>query len=198
LLCLENTQSGKVLSLDYTRRAAEFARRQELRLHLDGARVFNAAIQQQVPVERVVSPFDSVSLCLSKGLGAPVGSILCGSDELIDSARRWRKVLGGGMRQAGILAAAGISALQHNLDRLAEDHHNAARLAEGLADITGFEVDPSVDTNMVFFSPPEGQMAALQAHLKARDILISGARLVTHLDISARDIETAIDAFAAF
>ncbi|MDP7145981.1 MAG: low-specificity L-threonine aldolase [Pseudomonadales bacterium] len=198
LLCLENTQSGKVLSLDYTRRAAEFARRQELRLHLDGARVFNAAIQQQVPVERVVSPFDSVSLCLSKGLGAPVGSILCGSDELIDSARRWRKVLGGGMRQAGILAAAGIFALQHNLDRLAEDHHNAARLAEGLADITGFEVDPSVDTNMVFFSPPEGQMAALQAHLKARDILISGARLVTHLDISARDIETAIDAFAAF
>lgn len=198
LLCLENTQSGKVLSLDYIRRAAEFAQRHELKLHLDGARVFNAAVKQQLQVKDITSQFHSVSICLSKGLGAPVGSLLCGSVELVDTARRWRKVLGGGMRQAGILAAAGIYALQHNTDRLADDHRNASRLAEGLADIAGYRVDPSVDTNMVFCSPPEGRMSALQEHLKARHILISGERLVTHLDVSASQIETVIEAFAAF
>jgi len=198
LLCLENTQSGKVLALDYIHRAGEFARQHDLRLHLDGARVFNAAARQQVTVDEIVSQFDSVSLCLSKGLGAPVGSLLCGSDELIETARRWRKVLGGGMRQAGILAAAGIYALQHNLDRLADDHRNASRLATGLAEIGRYQVEPSVDTNMVFFSPPEGQMAALQEHLKSRQVLIAGARLVTHLDVTVEEIETVIDAFAAF
>ncbi len=140
--------------------------------------------------------FDSVSICLSKGLGAPVGSILCGGAELIDTARRWRKVLGGGMRQAGILAAAGIYALQNNIDRLADDHRNAARLAQGLLH-TG-TLDASVETNMVFITAPQGRMAALQEHLESRDILISGPRLVTHLDVSAEQIEMAIDAFAAF
>lgn len=198
LLCLENTQSGKVLSLEYLAQAAKFAQQHDLKLHLDGARVFNAAVKQQLALEKITGLFDSVSICLSKGLGAPVGSILCGSSELIDTARRWRKVLGGGMRQAGILAAAGIYALEQNIERLADDHLNAARLAEGLANIGNYKVDAAVDTNMVFFSTKKGRMAALQQHLKSRDILISGARLVTHLDVTAEDIETVIDAFAAF
>jgi len=198
LLCLENTQSGKVLSLDYLESAAKFTRQHELKLHLDGARVFNAAVKQQLKVEKITTLFDSVSICLSKGLGAPVGSILCGSADLIDAARRWRKVLGGGMRQAGILAAAGIVALENNIDRLAEDHRNAERLSEGLAQIDKFQVDLTDHTNMVFFLPQSGRMAALQEHLESRHILISGPRLVTHLDINAEQIETVIEAFAAF
>src|SRR5690606_34452772 len=129
LLCLENTQAGKPLPLNYLQRARDFTRSRNLGLHLDGARIFNAAVHLGVPVTEISRHFDSVSVCLSKGLGAPVGSVLCGSKELVARARRWRKVVGGGMRQAGLLAAAGIHALQNNVERLAQDHENAAALA---------------------------------------------------------------------
>lgn len=137
LLCLENTRAGLALPLEYLERAAELTGRRGLGMHLDGARVFNAAVKLGVPVTDITRHADTVSFCLSKGLGAPVGSVLCGPGELIGKAHRWRKVLGGGMRQAGIVAAAGIYALEHHVDRLAEDHDNAALLAEGLATVEG-------------------------------------------------------------
>ena len=199
LLCLENTQEGKVLPLDYLARASCLARQNRLSLHLDGARVFNAAVKLKVPVREITHHFDTVSFCLSKGLGAPVGSILCGPREVIDKARRWRKVLGGGMRQAGVLAAAGIYALTHHVERLAQDHENATLLAEGLARIEELNLNPAkVQTNMVFFSIEPSRFKALQAYLKERGILISGrekVRLVTHLDVTAEDILVAIQAF---
>src|SRR2546422_8682064 len=142
LLCLENTQAGKVLTLDYLARAGQCAGAKRLRLHLDGARIFNASVDLGVAVTEISRHFDSVSVCLSKGLGAPVASILCGSRGLIAKARRWRKVLGGGMRQAGVLAAAGIYAFEHNVERLAEDHENASALAEGLAPIDEVSIAP--------------------------------------------------------
>ena len=131
LLCLENTQDGRVLPLDYLQAAKRLADELDLRMHLDGARVFNAAVKLEVPIRDICRHFDSIAFCLSKGLGAPVGSLLCGSADLIREARRWRKTLGGGMRQAGIIAAAGLYALENNVDRLAEDHDNAAALARG-------------------------------------------------------------------
>jgi threonine aldolase len=152
-----------------------------------------------VPVREITRHFHTVSFCLSKGLGAPVGSVLCGPKDVIDKARRWRKVLGGGTRQAGILAAAGIYALTHHVDRLAEDHENAGRLAQGLAQIRELNLDPSkVQTNMVFFTIEPSRFKALQAYLKERGVLISGrekVRLVTHLDVSAEDIVEVIGAF---
>jgi len=155
-----------------------------------------------VPINAISRHFDTVSLCLSKGLGAPVGSVLCGKRDLILRARRWRKVVGGGMRQAGILAAAGIVALKQHVDRLAEDHDNARRLAEGLAGIPALGVDPSsVQTNMVFCTVAESDMRPLQAHLKAKGIVIGSGnplRLVTHLDISTGDVDTIIAAFGEY
>ncbi len=199
LLCLENTQEGKVLPLDYLERASALARDHGLSIHLDGARVFNAAVKLRVPVREITRHFDTISFCLSKGLGAPVGSVLCGTWEIIDKARRWRKVLGGGMRQAGILAAAGVYALTHNVDRLSQDHENAGVLAEGLAQIKELGVDPSkVQTNMVFFLMEPSRFKALQAYLKERGILISGrdkVRLVTHLDVTTQDVRAVIEAF---
>jgi threonine aldolase len=197
LLCLENTQGGKVLSLNYLQQARDLVNEKGLRLHLDGARVFNAAIDQQVDVSEITRHVDSVSICLSKGLGAPVGSVLCGDKALIDRARRWRKVLGGGMRQAGVLAAAGIYALENNIDRLKIDHENASSLAAGLRDIDGLTVN-SVNTNMVMFSPNSGNFESLGTHLREEDVLISGGRLVTHLDIDSEQIRQVIAAFAAF
>lgn len=200
LLCLENTQAGKVLSLDYQRQAAEFARNQGLALHLDGARIFNACVQLQVPLEQICRNYDSVSICLSKGLGAPVGSVLCGSAELIASARRWRKVVGGGMRQAGILAAAGIYALNEHVDRLAEDHHNARMLAEGLNTLDGIHIIPEqVQTNMVFVQGEQELLRAVRNHLAEHNVLVGGydsMRLVTHMDVDRADIEKAITLFA--
>ena len=200
LLCLENTQAGKVLPLDYQQSAASLAREHGLAIHLDGARVFNAAVQQQVPLERITRHYDSVSICLSKGLGAPVGSVLCGSAALIGTARRWRKVVGGGMRQAGVLAAAGILALTEQVERLAEDHHNARRLAEGLSGLDGIEIDPgTVQTNMVFVRAAKSRLVTLQSFLAERGILVGGygdLRLVTHLDVDSRDIDRVVDAFA--
>lgn len=200
LLCLENTTWGKVLPQDYLAKAKSFADEHGLALHLDGARIFNAAIAQGISAAELATPFDSVSACLSKGLGCPVGSVLAGPADFVKEAKRWRKMLGGGMRQSGILAAAGIHALQHHVYRLAEDHANARLLADGLADIKGIEVPP-VQTNMVFATVAEHKVAGLAEHLRSQDILIlapkaGGLRLVTHLDLDADAIQTAVTAFA--
>ena len=198
LLALENTMHGKVLPLAYLAAARAFTREHGLALHLDGARLYNAAVKLGVPVREISQHFDSVSICLSKGLGAPVGSVLCGDAALIAKARRWRKVVGGGMRQAGMLAAAGLHALDHQVERLAEDHAHAAQLGTALAEL-GYQVEP-VQTNMVYLAMGN-EATALQAFLAARGIRISPAprlRLVTHLDVSAADIEAAVAAFAAY
>jgi threonine aldolase len=202
LLCLENTQGGKVLPLEYLGRAHRFARERRLGLHLDGARVFNAAVKQRVPVREIAQHFDTVSVCLSKGLGAPVGSVLCGSRQHIAKARRWRKVLGGGMRQAGVLAAAALYALEHHVDRLAQDHDHARALAEGLSRLPEVQVDPAaVQTNMVFISLSPERAEALRGFLRTRNILLPGGshiRLVTHLDVTADDVAAVLQAVAEF
>jgi len=202
LLCLENTQGGKALPLDYLQRAHEFARARDLAVHLDGARVFNASVKHGVQVREIARWFDTVSVCLSKGLGAPVGSVLCGSSELVSRARRWRKVLGGGMRQAGVLAAAGLYALEHNVERLAQDHANAAMLAQRLTGLPGVSIEYGpTQTNMVFMRVAQNHAEPLRQFLKQRGILIGGGnpiRLVTHLDISPADVGTFVDALAAF
>ena len=202
LLCLENTTWGKVLPQKYLAAAKSFADKYGLALHLDGARIFNAAVEQGISAIEIATPFDSVSVCLSKGLGCPVGSVLAGSANFVKEARRWRKMLGGGMRQSGILAAAGIHALQHHVDRLAEDHANASLLADGLAAIEGIKVAP-VQTNMVFATVAEHKVGGLAEHLKQRGILImapiaDALRLVTHLDLDADAIRTAVETFGEY
>ena len=196
LLCLEDTQAGRVLPLAYLEQAGSFCRERGLSLHLDGARVANAAVKLGVPISEITRHVDSVSVCLSKGLGAPVGTLLCGSREFIGKARRWRKVLGGGMRQAGILAAAGIVALSEHIQRLTDDHENARLLADGLAGIDGLNLDPAAaQTNMVFVGIERERMMALADFLKAREILVSGRnclRLVTHLDVTREDVEKVV------
>lgn len=202
LFCLENTTGGKVLPLSYIEKAANLARDHSLACHLDGARVFNAAISLKVDVKEISRHFDTISVCLSKGLGAPIGSVLCGRRELIDRARRLRKMLGGGMRQAGVIAAAGIYALENNINRLEEDHQNAGKLVAGLSRIGELSKEPlTANTNMVFIPCDAEKFGELQAFLKEAGILISGRgsiRLVTHLDISPDDIQTVVDAFKGF
>ena len=202
LLCLENTCSGKVLPLDYLARAREFTHAHGLGLHLDGARVFNAAVKLNVDVRQITRHADTVSFCLSKGLGAPVGSLLCGSAERIRRARRWRKVLGGGMRQAGVIAAAGQIALERNVARLALDHANAARLANGLAQAGGLVVDTeAVQTNMVFAQVAPERLRPFVAFMHERGVLLLGRnpiRMVTHLDVSAGDIDHVVGAAREF
>ncbi len=202
LLCLENTMWGKVLPLSYLQEASAFARKNRLKIHLDGARIFNASVKLNVPVTEISKHFDSISVCLSKGLGAPVGSVLCAGKEQIQEARRWRKVLGGGMRQAGILAAAGIFALENNIKRLAQDHENAALLAKGLSDIKEVTVDHKhIQTNMAFISVDEKAAQRLPAFLKQHGVLIHGGeyiRLVTHLDVNENDIKTTVQAFKKY
>ncbi|AZY48642.1 low-specificity L-threonine aldolase [Bordetella avium] len=193
LLALENTFHGKVIPQDYILEATAFARSKGLGTHLDGARVFNASVATGLALETLCQPFDSVSICFSKGLGAPVGSVLVGSQALIDVARRWRKVLGGGMRQAGVLAAAAHYALDHNVTRLAQDHENARVLGVGLAALPGVQV-LSQHTNMVFVQFAAEHRAALNHSLKEEGILMSAVyegpvRLVTHLDISPEAIQ---------
>ncbi|MHA6494619.1 low-specificity L-threonine aldolase [Pseudomonas borbori] len=198
LLALENTMQGKVLPLEYLAAARDLTRRRGLALHLDGARLYNAAVKLGVPARRIAEHFDSVSVCLSKGLGAPVGSVLCGSEELIGKARRWRKMVGGGMRQAGMLAAAGLYALENQVARLADDHANAERLAAGLREL-GYQVEP-VQTNMVYAQVGE-RGAGLKAFCAERGIKLTAAprlRMVTHMDISAEQIGQVLDTFAAF
>lgn len=202
LLCLENTHNGLALPMAYLAEAGAFAANHGLQLHLDGARVFNAAVKHRVEVAAIAAPFDSISVCLSKGLGAPVGSVLCGTDPLIQEARKWRKMLGGGMRQGGILAAAGIHALQHNVDRLAEDHSNAALLAKGLSSIEQLQVEYRENqTNMVFISMAAEHIKPLHSCLLEQNIHTTPGgrvRLVTHLDVSGEDIERVITAIKGY
>lgn len=203
LLCLENTQHGRVLPLEYIAQARELVNRKNLKLHLDGARVFNAAVALDVPVNTISRYFDSVSVCLSKGLGAPVGSLLVGNESLIADARRWRKMLGGGMRQAGILAAAGIVALTESVARLHEDHANAAHLASLLSAIDDVEVKQDwTQTNMVWvnFKQPGGEM--LQRFAADNGVLLSanagGCRFVTHADVKHDDMDVCADVIQRF
>ncbi|MFM0157879.1 MULTISPECIES: low-specificity L-threonine aldolase [Paraburkholderia] len=200
LLALENTIGGKVLPAGYVAEAVQLARQRGLSAHLDGARVYNAAVASGKPVAALCEPFDSVSICFSKGLGAPVGSVLVGSQALIEVAHRWRKVLGGGMRQAGVLAAACLYALDHNVERLADDHANAAHLAAGLESIDHVKVQ-SIATNMVFAQFPQQDCVPLEAWLKERGILtqmLYASRFVTHKDVSRADIDTFIAAVKGY
>jgi len=191
LLALENTFNGRVLPAGYIREASAFAHGHGLAAHLDGARVCNAAVAQGITLEQACAPFDSVSICCSKGLGAPVGSVLVGSKDFIGRAYRWRKVLGGGMRQSGFLAAACLYAFDHHYQRLAEDHRNAERLARGLRDIPEVSVHGQA-TNMVFAQFPAEQCVALEAFLSGHGILtqvVYESRFVTHLDVTEADID---------
>lgn len=201
LLALENTWHGRVIALDYLAAARALCDRRGLALHLDGARVYNAAVALGVPVRKIARHFDSVSVCLSKGLGAPVGSVLAGSRALIERSARWRKVCGGGMRQAGMLAAAALHALDHHVARLADDHARAQRLAALLED-AGFAVSAR-HTNMVFVDVPAERQVALKAHLQERGVLISTGylpqvRLVTHLDVDDAGVERVVEGFRGF
>ncbi|KOC92784.1 low-specificity L-threonine aldolase [Winslowiella iniecta] len=199
LLSLENTHNGKVLPLAYLKDAFAFTREHQLALHIDGARIFNAVVELDVTLEAIARYCDSLTICLSKGLGAPVGSLLCGSEDYIKRARRWRKMTGGGMRQAGILAAAGLYAFQHNIARLKEDHDNARWLAEQLKAI-GVDVRRQ-DTNMVFVRLADHQTEPLKQYMHQRGIIIStGAvtRLVTHLDVDRHALEELVRHWQAF
>ena len=198
LLALENTIGGRALSRDYLEKVLDLARRRNLATHLDGARIFNAAVHLGTRVKALCEGFDSVSACLSKGLGAPAGTVLLGRREFIQKAKRARKILGGAMRQAGVLAGAGLHALEHNVERLADDHRNAQALAEGLAEI-GLAAEQH--TNMVFVRIPEQRVKGLAEHLKAEGIaVVPGARmrLVTHLDVDAAGVEQALSAFGRY
>jgi threonine aldolase len=200
LFALENTIGGKVLPADYVAQATAFAKSRGLATHLDGARVFNAAVAAGAPLADLCAGFDTVSICFSKGLAAPVGSVLVGDAALIERAHRWRKVLGGGMRQAGVLAAACLYALDHNVERLAEDHANAERLAQGLRQIEEVTVQGQA-TNMVFAQFPEAACASLEAWLKERGILVQmlyASRFVTHRDVSRDDIDTFVNQVKAY
>jgi threonine aldolase len=199
LLALENTIGGRVLPPAYQRQVTEFAHAKGLSTHLDGARIFNAIVKLKVDEKTGVAGFDSVSVCLSKGLGAPAGSVLAGPRDFIAQARRWRKALGGGMRQAGVLAAAALYALDHHVQLLADDHANAEYLADGLRTL-GLRVDPP-QTNILYVDIPAHQVAALTAHLEQRGILATIAphtRLVTHLDLPREKINTTLQAFREF
>jgi threonine aldolase len=200
LLALENTFHGKLIPAGYIQAATDWARKEGLATHLDGARVFNAAVASGKPLADMCQLFDSVSICFSKGLGAPVGSVLVGSKELIARAYRWRKVLGGGLRQSGVLAAACLYALEHHVARLADDHENARALAEGLRGIPGVKV-LSQDTNMLFveFEPArcESLTEALgKEGIQMRAVYGGPTRLVTHLVVSADDVQRVVQAVA--
>ena len=199
-LALENTVLGRVQDPAQHAALAAAARERGLGVHLDGARLMNAAIALGVPAREIAAPFDSVMMCLSKGLGAPVGALLCGDEAFIRRARRQRKMLGGGMRQAGVLAACGLYALEHNVERLAEDHARAEHLAEGLTALGRFPVFQ--ETNMVFIEPDAGEVEAIATHLRGRGVEIGRQslplRLVTHLDIDDAAIERAVDGFASY
>ena len=206
LICLENTHNvcgGAPLSVTYTKEVANLARAHNIKLHIDGARIFNAAVAQGVEVQELVEDADSMSFCMSKGLAAPVGSIICGSKDFIDQARGIRKGLGGGMRQAGIIAAAGIVALETMVDRLQEDHTNARLLADGIADLSGIVLDPeTIKTNIIYFDMDDNaiESANFLTVLAAKGIQFFDTgprrfRMVTHYGITAEDILYTIDAF---
>ena len=208
LVCLENTHnrcSGGVQTPEETAKVASVAHAAGAGVHLDGARIFNAAVALEVPVQELVKDVDDVSFCLSKGLSCPVGSVLCGTQEFIDHARKWRKMVGGGMRQAGVLAAAGLVALDGMIDRLAEDHANARQLAQGLANIPGLSLDPdSIQTNIVIFAvaPSLGSAAGFIAALDREGIKVGSPgegyiRMVTHRHIDGGDVEETLGRVSA-
>ncbi len=201
VVAVENTHNragGRIFPMAQIKDVAEAAREHGLHLHLDGARLFNAVVATGTPASAWAEPFDTMTFCLSKGLGAPVGSVICASAEAIRRIHRARKMFGGGMRQAGILAAAGLHALEHHVERLADDHAHARRLAEGL-EALGFRVDPAPETNMVMFDVED--TAGFLRETRARDLLINPMaegrfRAVTHLDVSASDVEEALGRLA--
>jgi len=201
MLAIENTHNqsgGRVFPLDQLKEAAAVARDRGLTVHLDGARIFNAAVASDTPVGTWAEPFDSLTFCLSKGLGAPIGSVLCGSADLILRAHRARKQMGGGMRQSGIIAAAGLHSLEHHVERLADDHSNARRLATGLQNL-GFKVDPFPETNIVLFEAEHAE--AFEKELLARGVLTLALtknliRVVTHMDVSEADVDDALGRIA--
>ncbi len=206
LVCLENTHNrggGRIWPQERVREIGALTRERGLRLHLDGARLWNAAVASGIPERQLAAEFDSVAVCFSKGLGAPVGSALCGSGEFIRRARRFRKMFGGGMRQAGILAAGALHALEHHRERLAEDHANARLLADGLATLPGMELDPAaVETNIVI-----ARVTAVPADRLVRELDAAGVRIfsigpdtiraVTSLEVSSADIGRALGIFEA-
>ncbi len=203
LVCLENTHnrcSGAALTPEDTRRVADVAHEAGASVHMDGARIFNAAVGLEVPPSELVKDVDDVSFCLSKALSCPVGSVLCGTEEFISGARRWRKMIGGGMRQAGVLAAAGLVALDTMIERLADDHANARRLAQGLAAIEGLGVDPeSIQTNIVIFeidpsvgTAPEVLQALALAGVKVTPSRAQTLRMVTHRQVDGADVDDAL------
>lgn len=196
LVCIENTQDGRVLSKEYTEAVGKFCREKNLLLHLDGARIYNAAIALKLPVKALVAPVDSMQMCFSKGLSAPVGSIVVGSKDFIKRAHRARKLVGGAMRQAGVLAAACSVALDTMVERLQEDHDNAKLLADGLKNIPQLNVEP-VESNMVFISLKDGDADAFKETLKKEGLLLGNVRhrirMVTHYGISKEDIKKAVD-----
>lgn len=203
LLCLENTQHGRVQSLDSMQQARTFTQKHGLQLHLDGARVANAAVSLGVELKAIGRCFDSVSICLSKGLGAPIGSVLAGDQAFIKGAHRWRKVTGGGMRQAGIVAAAGLIALRDGLTRLHEDHDNAQRLAKQLQSVGGLTVRKGwTQTNIVWIDLEHDVADSLKAFVQERGVLMSGrgdsCRIVTHRDVSSDDIDTLANVVAEY
>ena len=203
LLALENTIGGKVLPSQYLAQATALAHRHGLITHMDGARICNAAVKLGISLREAAAGFDSLSVCLSKGLGAPVGSLLCGSREVIARGVRIRKMLGGGLRQAGILAAAGIYALEHNIDRLADDHDNAAALAQALSDIAEITVH-APQTNILYVDLPApacGADGGLAEFLRERGVVATVGphmRMVTHLDVSRADVTRTVAAFKAY
>jgi len=202
LLCIENThnhRNGRALTAEATKRMADVAREAGLGVHMDGARIFNASVALECPVSALTADVDSVGFCLSKGLSCPIGSVLCGDADFIGRARRWRKVVGGGMRQVGVVAAAGIVALETMVDRLAEDHANARRLAHGLAEIGGISLDPeSIETNLVYFDVPDSRGAEIAARLRDEGVNMIGSgsrlRMVTHYGVDGGDIDFVLSA----
>lgn len=200
LLALENTIGGRVLPQDYVKAATELAHSKGLATHLDGARICNAAVKQGISLREAAKGFDTVSVCLSKGLGAPVGSVLLGPKAFIEQGKRWRKMLGGGMRQAGVIAAAAQYALEHNVQRLAQDHDNAAALAQGLAQIEALSVT-TPQTNIFWLDIPAAACEPLRkalANALIRASIGPRTRLVTHLDVDALDVARTVEVFKAF
>ncbi|CND92061.1 L-threonine aldolase [Yersinia nurmii] len=201
LLSLENTHSGRVLPISYLQQAWALTREKNLALHIDGARIMNAAVALKVPLREITQYCDTLTICLSKGLGAPVGSLLCGSEEYIKRAIRWRKMTGGGMRQAGILAAAGLYALQHNVERLQQDHDNAVWLEQKLRDIGVEIIAPGAQTNMLYIRQSAELAAQMGPWMRERGVLISAGpvtRMITHLDIRRSDLERVVTLWYEF
>lgn len=203
LVCLENTFNGEVVDQSQIEAVAKVGHDHGLSVHLDGARIMNASIASGTSAASLVADIDTVSLCLSKGLGAPVGSVLAGPDEFITRARRNRKLVGGGLRQSGVLAACGLYALQHNVERLADDHANARSLAERLVQIDGVNIDMnSVETNMIWLDVTKTGQGSFTDHMHKRGIIVGEPspqmRLVCHIDFAAEDIDKVVDGFASW